>query len=61
MEQAQLSPVLHPVTTKDFPTAAVRPQKAKLDTTKIASYLGVEMQNWQTALANCLQQCSNES
>ena len=61
MEQAQLSPVLHPVTTKDFPTAAVRPQKAILDSTKIASYLGVEMQHWQTALADCLKQRSNES
>ena len=60
IEQAQQSPVLLPVTTKDFPTAAVRPQKATLDTAKIASYLGVEIQPWQTALADCLQQLSNE-
>lgn len=36
-----------PVSSDDYPTAAVRPRNSRLDTTKLTSALGLELPPWQ--------------
>ena len=47
---------LLPVPTTAYPTLAIRPQKAILQTEKIQSYLGINIRSWQDALAECIHQ-----
>ena len=47
---------LLPVPTSAYPTLAIRPQKAILQTEKIQSYLGINIRSWQDALVECIDQ-----
>jgi dTDP-4-dehydrorhamnose reductase len=45
-----------PITTKEFLTAAVRPANSRLDLGRLRSVFGVEMPDWQDALATELDE-----
>ena len=48
-------PKLEAITTAQYPTPAVRPQSAVLDTTKIRNVFGIELPPWQQSLAACIK------
>lgn len=56
---AQLACCVHPIPTKDYPTPAKRPAYSVLDKTKIKQTYGIRIPDWETGLANCLQQLLN--
>jgi len=43
-----------PVTTDEYPVIAKRPKYSVLDTTKITTYLGINIPAWQQSLERCL-------
>lgn len=47
-------PVLNPITTKDYPTPAQRPENSRLNCTKLKQAFGFEMPPWQQSLQDCL-------
>ena len=47
---------LKPILTSAYPTPAKRPAYSVLDKTKIKSTFGVEIKEWQTSLATCINQ-----
>ena len=49
-------PVVEPIATTEYPTAAKRPANSRLDCRKLLSVYGVELPAWQTSLAVCLRQ-----
>ncbi|MBP3425405.1 MAG: dTDP-4-dehydrorhamnose reductase [Rikenellaceae bacterium] len=48
--------VVLPITTDEWPTAARRPEYAVLDKTKIKSWFGVDVPDWEVSLERCLRQ-----
>lgn len=44
-----------PCTTADYPTAAARPQYSVLDKSKIKATFGIDVAEWQEALARCIK------
>jgi dTDP-4-dehydrorhamnose reductase len=48
------SPVLKPITTADYPTAAQRPAFSVLDTRKFRAAFGFGLPHWQASLSSCL-------
>ncbi|MBO7220656.1 MAG: dTDP-4-dehydrorhamnose reductase [Alistipes sp.] len=44
-----------PCTTADYPTKAVRPRYSVLDKSKFVSTFGIEISQWQEALAECIK------
>ena len=46
---------LNPITTKEYPTAAVRPKYSLLDKSKIKSELKIEIPAWKNSLKTCLK------
>ncbi len=46
------SPVLNPITTKDYPTPAKRPANSRLNCNKIQKNFNVDMSDWKKALEN---------
>ena len=47
-------PVIEPISTVDYPTAARRPPNSRLDCGKIAQTFGVRLPPWQASLDRCL-------
>jgi dTDP-4-dehydrorhamnose reductase len=47
-------PVLEPITTAEYPTAARRPKNSRLDCSKIEQAFGVRLPAWPGALERCL-------
>ena len=47
---------LKPILTSAYPTPAKRPAYSVLDKTKIKRTFGVEIKEWQTSLATCINQ-----
>jgi len=45
---------VHPIATKDFPTAARRPPFSVLDKSKIKAAFGIEIPHWRESLRRCL-------
>jgi dTDP-4-dehydrorhamnose reductase len=45
---------LTPVTTAEYPMAAVRPANSRLSLAKLERTFGIRMPSWETALAQCL-------
>lgn len=43
-----------PVTTEDYPTAALRPPYAVLDKTSIKKTYGIEIPHWEESLSKCM-------
>ncbi len=54
-QQSIVNISVNPIPSSDYPTAATRPTYSVMDKTKIKSYLGIELPQWQQALANLLQ------
>ena len=52
---------LSPLTTAQYPTPAKRPAYSVLDNGALAKALGVEMPDWQQALASCIQHADGVS
>lgn len=48
------SSIVEPITTADRPTAARRPEYSVLDKSKIKSWFGVEVPDWELSLSKCL-------
>ncbi|ANW96835.1 NAD(P)-dependent oxidoreductase [Wenyingzhuangia fucanilytica] len=44
-----------PIETKDYPTAAERPQYSVMNKSKIKNTFDIEIPHWKTSLANCLK------
>ena len=56
----QQKPLLHPITTADYPTPAVRPKNSVLNTDKFETIF-MQLPSWEEALAECLQQIPVEA
>ena len=54
--QKGVSIVLKPIPTSAYPTPAKRPAYSVLDKTKIKSTFDIEINEWQTSLARCINQ-----
>ena len=54
--QKGVSIVLKPIPTSAYPTPAKRPAYSVLDKTKIKRTFGVEIKEWQTSIATCINQ-----
>ena len=54
--QKGVSIVLKPIPTSAYPTPAKRPAYSVLDKTKIKSTFDIEINEWQTSLAECINQ-----
>ncbi|MEH6639368.1 MAG: dTDP-4-dehydrorhamnose reductase [Porticoccaceae bacterium] len=48
------SPVVHPVTSEQYPTAAQRPKNSVLDCDKIQRVFGINQPDWRAGLASVL-------
>ncbi len=48
------APVIHAITTADYPTRARRPANSRLDCTRAARVLGIAPGDWRQGLARCL-------
>jgi dTDP-4-dehydrorhamnose reductase len=55
-EAGRRSPVLRPIATADYPTAARRPAFSVLDTSKFRTTFGFGLPHWQASLSRCLAQ-----
>ena len=51
---------IHPCHSDEFPSKVHRPNYSVLDKSKIKKTFGIEIQHWQTALAQCLEQLNKE-
>ena len=47
---------VHPITTDEYPTKAVRPAYSVLDKTKIKQTLGITIPQWKDSLKTCLEE-----
>jgi dTDP-4-dehydrorhamnose reductase len=47
--------VVEPVTTDKYPVVAKRPRYSVLDTSKISSFLDIQIPGWEESLEKCLQ------
>lgn len=56
MEQSKLSCIVHPIESKDYPTAAPRPHYSVLNKTKIKQRFKIEIPHWKEGLSKCLKQ-----
>jgi dTDP-4-dehydrorhamnose reductase len=52
-------PVLAPITTAQYPTAARRPANSRLDCSKIARVFGLRLPPWQISLERCLDELAS--
>ncbi|MEO0820243.1 MAG: dTDP-4-dehydrorhamnose reductase [Pseudomonadota bacterium] len=50
------SPVVHAITTADYPTPARRPANSVLDCSRLAAVHGIRMRDWRPALADMLEE-----
>ncbi len=55
MELTNRNIVVHPITTKEYPTAATRPQFSLLSKEKIKHDFKIEIPLWQDSLKECLK------
>ena len=56
----QQKPKLHPITTADYPTPAVRPKNSVMNTDKFEQNFAA-LPTWDAALGDCLQQIPTEA
>lgn len=61
IKQAGLSTKVIPITTKEYPTKAIRPQYSVLNKQKICKLLGIEIPHWRQSLIKCLKEYLNEN
>lgn len=51
---------VNPIASSQYPTAAKRPQYSVLDKTKIKSVYGIDIKEWRSSLALCIEQLKNK-
>lgn len=56
----QQKPLLHPITTADYPTPAVRPKNSVMNTAKFEQTFA-QLPSWEEALEACLQRIPDEA
>lgn len=61
IKQAGLSTKVIPITTKEYPTKAIRPQYSVLNKQKISKLLGIDIPHWRQSLIKCLKEYLNEN
>lgn len=49
---------LDPISSRDYPTAAIRPLNSRLDTTKVVGAFGVDLPGWRDGLDECVNELS---
>ncbi len=54
-------PIIHAISTDQYPTPASRPSYSVLNCKKLKNDFGIHMPNWQTALQLCMQHMRRES
>lgn len=52
---------VHPIKARDYPAKAPRPAYSVLSSQKLKTAYGIELPDWQSALARCLDQCVEHS
>jgi dTDP-4-dehydrorhamnose reductase len=57
---SNLSCIIHPITTAQYPTPAKRPKYSVLDKTKIQQTFSIKLKNWKESLKNCLNKMPGE-
>ncbi len=55
------APVVIPITTADYPTAARRPANSRLECGKLARLHDIRLPAWQDSLRTCLERLTGES
>lgn len=45
---------IRPIATRDYPTAATRPANSRLDSTRLATVLGVALPDWRLGVEDCV-------
>jgi dTDP-4-dehydrorhamnose reductase len=50
---------VHPITTDQFPTVAVRPAFSVLDKTKIQETFGIKLKNWKESVGVCIEKLNS--
>lgn len=58
-ERGMKRPVLTPITSAEYPTAARRPPNSRLDCSKLARVHGIQLPCWRTSLKACLERLTN--
>lgn len=48
-------PIVHPITTEQYPTKAARPQNSRLDCSKLENQFGITMPKWQEGVGACVK------
>jgi dTDP-4-dehydrorhamnose reductase len=56
VQQCNLPCQINPIESKDYPSNAVRPSYAVMNTSKIKSHLGIDIPHWKESLKQCLNQ-----
>src|SRR4029077_19918435 len=54
------TPMVTPISSADYPTAARRPANSRLDCSKLARVHRIELPSWRSSLRNCLERLSSE-
>jgi len=54
------TPVVTPISSADYPTAARRPTNSRLDCSKLARVHRIELPSWRSSLRSCLERLSSE-
>jgi dTDP-4-dehydrorhamnose reductase len=53
------TPVLTPIASADYPTAARRPPNSRLDCGKLARVYGIKLPVWRSSLSDCLERLTS--
>jgi len=53
-------PVLTPISSADYPTAARRPPNSRLDCRKLSRLYGIELPSWRSSLRLCLERLTSD-
>lgn len=61
IKQTGLNTKVIPITTKEYPTKAIRPQYSVLNKQKISKLLGIEIPHWRQSLIKCLKEIFNDN
>ena len=56
VEKANLSTVVSPIESKDYPTAATRPQFSVMSKKRVQSELNIKISHWMDSLVTCLNE-----
>ncbi len=59
-QKGMRTPVLRPISSANYPTAARRPANSRLDCSKLARQHGVQLPSWRSSLRTCLNVLTSE-